>query len=69
MMKEEAPKPKSNGRCSSDCPLFTTDRMPGWPSFDVCCVWDEKLDGKEPYYLADDAICMPKFRLPEPPAE
>lgn len=56
------PKPKSNGKCSRDCDHFHYDKMDGWPSAQACYIWDEYVDGDEPYYLTDN-ICKPAIRL------
>lgn len=40
--------------------------MPGWPLFEECFLWQEELDGEEPYYMDDSAICKPALRLQPP---
>ncbi len=57
----ETPTPKSNGKCSRKCPYFHYDTMPGWPSAQACYLWDEEIDGEEPYYLTDHT-CQPAIR-------
>lgn len=59
----KVPTPNPNTTCSRSCPFFHTVRMEGWPSADSCYAWDEKKDGKEPYYLSNTAQCKPAVRL------
>lgn len=60
-------RPCSDGKCSMDCPKFYYDTMPGWPSAQACYMWDESIDGKEPYYLTNE-ICKPAQRVNQQPA-
>jgi hypothetical protein len=55
------PQPEKDGKCSRSCPYFHYDEMPGWPSAQACYKWNEKMDGKEPYYLTQ-SICRPAIR-------
>lgn len=62
-MPDKLCTPEVDGKCSRACPHFHYEEMPGWPSAQACFVWDEKLDGEEPYYLTNN-VCKPAMRLP-----